>query len=276
MGRSLGPQAVAQCRALLAGEQEPVANTLAPAASDCAYGSDPRHRLDLYWQGAGGQGARPVVLFVHGGGFVLGDKGGAGEHWPNAHIGRWAARSGWLGAVMNYRLAPGHVWPAGSEDVALAVAWLRANVAAYGGDPERIVLLGTSAGSVHIAGYLRLCPDHAAQVRAAAMLSGIYGFTPLADRDELYYGSQEFYADRMPREAVVETDLPLFLACARFDPQRFQTEWVELMQARLERHGTLPWAHYANWHNHYTLAMHIGTRDTALAGALLSFFAEHT
>ena len=275
MGRTLGPQVLVQCRSLFAEEQERAASLLAPAASDCAYGNDPRQRLDLYREGASGEALRPVVLFVHGGGFVQGDKGGTGDAWANAHVGRWAARSGMLGAVMNYRLAPDHAWPAGSEDVALAVAWLQQNAASHGGDPRRIVLLGTSAGAVHIAGYLRLCADHASQVRAAAMLSGIYGFTPLEGRDELYYGAQDSYAERMPRDAVVETDLPLFLACARFDPVRFQAEWSGLMQARLARHGALPWAHFAAWQNHYTLAMHIGTRDTALADALLSFIAEH-
>ncbi|MFD2138191.1 alpha/beta hydrolase [Novosphingobium resinovorum] len=152
-----------------------------------------------------------MLLFVHGGGFLVGDKGGDGNGnggWANAHLGRWAAANGMLGAVMNYRLAPDETWPAGAEDVAAAVEWLQEHAAEHGGDPERIVLLGTSAGSVHIASFLKLRSDHAGMVRAAVLLSGLYGFTPLDERDMLYYGRQDAYAGRMPREAVVETALP--------------------------------------------------------------------
>ncbi|GAB7553466.1 carboxylesterase family protein [Novosphingobium sp. 11B] len=278
LGTRLGPDVVGAVRALYAPEQEPRAAALAPVASDCAYGPHLRNRLDLYREGEGGR-LRPVLLFVHGGGFLAGDKGGDGNGnggWANAHLGRWAAANGMLGAVMNYRLAPGEAWPAGAEDVAAAVTWLQEHAAEHGGDPERIVLLGTSAGSVHIAGFLKLRSDHAGMVRAAVLLSGLYGFTPLDERDMLYYGPQDAYAGRMPREAVVETALPLLLACAEFDPPRFQAEWAGLLQARLDRHGCLPRAHYASGHNHYSMAMHLGTADRRLSDEILTFISAHS
>lgn len=278
LGTRLGPDVVGAVRALYAPEQEPHAAALAPVARDCAYGAHPRNRLDLYREGESG-GLRPVLLFVHGGGFLVGDKGGDGNGnggWANAHLGRWAAVNGMLGAVMNYRLAPDETWPAGAEDVAAAVEWLQEHAAEHGGDPERIVLLGTSAGSVHIAGFLKLRSDHAGMVRAAVLLSGLYGFTPLDERDMLYYGPQDAYAGRMPRKAVVETALPLLLACAEFDPPRFQAEWAGLLQARLDRHGRLPRAHYASGHNHYSMAMHIGTADRRLSDEILTFISAHS
>lgn len=278
LGTRLGPDVVGVVRALYAPEQEPRATALASVAIDCAYGPHPRNRLDLYREGEGG-GARPVLLFVHGGGFLVGDKGGDGNGnggWANAHLGRWAAANGMLGAVMNYRLAPDETWPAGAEDVAAAVTWLQEHAAEHGGDPERIVLLGTSAGSVHIAGFLKLRSDHAGMVRAAVLLSGLYGFTPLDERDMLYYGPQDAYAGRMPRKAVVETALPLLLACAEFDPPRFQAEWAGLLQARLDRHGCLPRTHYASGHNHYSMAMHLGTADRRLSDEILTFISAHS
>lgn len=278
LGTRLGPDVVGAVRALYAPEQEPRAAALASVAIDCAYGPHPRNRLDLYREGEGG-GPRPVLLFVHGGGFLVGDKGGDGNGnggWANAHLGRWAAANGMLGAVMNYRLAPGETWPAGAEDVAAAVTWLQEHAAEHGGDPERIVLLGTSAGSVHIAGFLKLRSDHAEMVCAAVLLSGLYGFTPLDERDMLYYGPQDAYAGRMPREAVVETALPLLLACAEFDPPRFQAEWAGLLQARLDRHGSLPRTHYASGHNHYSMAMHLGTADRRLSDEILTFISAHS
>ncbi|GLK46530.1 MULTISPECIES: alpha/beta hydrolase [Novosphingobium] len=278
LGTRLGPDVVGAVRALYAPEQEPRAAALASVAIDCAYGPHPRNRLDLYREGEGG-GPRPVLLFVHGGGFLVGDKGGDGNGnggWANAHLGRWAAANGMLGAVMNYRLAPDETWPAGAEDVAAAVEWLQEHAAEHGGDPERIVLLGTSAGSVHIASFLKLRSDHAGMVRAAVLLSGLYGFTPLDERDMLYYGRQDAYAGRMPREAVVETALPLLLACAEFDPPRFQAEWAGLLQARLDRHGCLPRTHYASGHNHYSMAMHLGTADRRLSDEILTFISAHS
>ena len=270
MGTGLGPDVLTACRALFDAEQAVWAEAQPPVLRDAAYGPDARHRLDLYAEGAG-QG-RPVLLFVHGGGFVMGDKGDNG--WANASVGRWAARQGWVGAVMNYRLAPDHGWPAGAEDVDAAVAWLRANVAAHGGDPERIFVMGTSAGAVHVSGFLRHRPDHADLVRGAVLLSGLYGYEPIDLRDERYYGPADLYPARVPLEAVAGTALPLLVACAQYDPARFQGEFLGLMQDRLARHGTMPRAVILPGHNHYTMAMHIGTADRRLADEIARFVKD--
>ncbi|MBC2668823.1 alpha/beta hydrolase [Novosphingobium piscinae] len=269
LGRGLGPDVLERCRALYAPEQEPLAARVPVRSADCAYGSDPRHRLDLYGGDRRGDPV-PVVLFVHGGGFLKGDK--AADGWPNAAVGRWAAEQGWLGAVMNYRLAPEHVWPAGGEDVLAALDWLAAHAAEWGGDARRIVVLGTSAGAVHAAAAMQLRPDLA--VRGLVLLSGLYGYTPPDPRDLLYYGAAELYPARMPRAAVEATALPLLLACAEFDPPRFQAEFLGLMQARLDRHGSLPRTHFASGHNHYTMAMHLGTADRRLAEEVAGFVAQ--
>lgn len=270
MGRVLGPDTLARVYDLYRTEQEEHAARQRASVVDLPYGDDPRQVLDLYAPAA--PSGAPVLLWVHGGGFLRGEKASP-DHPFNAHVGRWAARSGMVGAVMNYRLAPGSTWPAGGEDVAAAVDRLRACAAEHGGDPERIVLMGTSAGSVHVATALRLRPD--LPVRAAVLLSGLYGFTPLDERDLLYYGAHDLYADRMPRDAVVETALPLFLSCAEFDPPRFQRETLALLSARLDRHGHMDRAHVASGHNHFSLAYHLGARDTRLADEVLSFIGEH-
>lgn len=273
MGTGLGPPVLAACRTLFDAEQSAHAAAQPPLARDCAYGPDSRHRLDLYAP-QGATGPAPVVLFVHGGGFLQGDK--AADGWANAAVGRMAARRGWLGAVMNYRLAPDHMWPEGAEDVAGAVDWLAANAAHCGGDPARIVLIGTSAGAVHVSGFLRLRPDHEGLVRGAVLLSGLYGYTPLDPRDERYYGPEADYAAKAPREAVASTTLPLLVACAEFDPPRFQAEWHALLGDRLTRHDRLPQAVLLSGHNHYTMAMHLGTSDTRLETVIAALIAEHT
>lgn len=273
MGQDLGPDVLEACRLLFASEQEALAAAVPVSARDLAYGPHERHRLDLYGKADGAP--KPVLLFVHGGGFVLGDKGGGAdaEGWPNAAVGRMAARRGWIGAVMNYRLAPDHLWPAGSEDVAAAVDYLRGAVAEHGGDPDRIVVMGTSAGAVHVSGFLKLCPDHASLVRGAVLLSGLYGCTALDPKDMRYYGAGD-YASMAPWDAVVETALPLLVACAQYDPARFQAEFLGLMQARLARHGSMPRASVMPGHNHYTMAMHLGTKDTRLEDEIAAFMED--
>jgi acetyl esterase/lipase len=270
MGQGLGPDTLAACRTVFDDEQRALAEAVPALARDIAYGPDARHRLDLY--GTPGDAPKPVLVFVHGGGFVLGDKGGA--EWPNASVGRMAAQRGWIGAVINYRLAPDHVWPAGSRDLGAALAWLRAHVADHGGDPARIILVGTSAGAVHIAGWLRLEPDHAAIARGAVLLSGLYGYTPIDGRDERYYGAAATYPAKAPLEAVATTRLPLLVACAEHDPDRFQAEFIGLMNDRRARHGTMPRAVIMTGHNHYSMAMHLGTADTRLADEIAAFIED--
>lgn len=274
MGTSLGPDVLTQCRALFDTEQSAFQAAVPVTQGDIAYGPHERHRLDIYAP-LDATGPAPVLVFVHGGGFLKGDKGSSGggaDAWPNANVGRMAAQAGFVGVVINYRLAPDHMWPAGAEDVAAVVAWLKVHVAQHGGDPDRIVLAGTSAGAVHVAGYLKLAGD--ADICGAVLLSGLYGYTPLDERDMLYYGDTALYPERMPMEAVAATNLPLFVACAEFDPPRFQAEFLGLMQDRLARHGATPRATIMTGHNHYTMPMHLGTADKRLADEICAFVRD--
>lgn len=270
-GRTLGPDVLDACRALFGAQQEALSCAVPAAARDLAYGPHERHRLDLY--GAARNARKPVLLFVHGGAFVGGDKGDPSDpaRWHNGAVGRVAARRGWIGAVMNYRLAPGHPWPAGAQDVGAAVDFLRAHAADHGGDPDRIVIMGTSAGAAHVGGFLRLRPDHADLVRGAILLSGLYGITPLEPKDEEYYGAADSACDKSPLEALASTPLPMMMACAQYDPARFQAEYLGLLQKRLTRHGALPCSMSLPGHNHYTIAMHLGTSDRRLEDSIAEF-----
>jgi len=112
----------------------------APGTREFAYGTDPKQRLDLVKPA--GVARAPVVLFVHGGGWSIGDKAhAAGDK------ARWANGKGWAFASANYRLVPNATVEQQAADVATAIAWLRANAAAQGLDPDRIVLMGHSAGA---------------------------------------------------------------------------------------------------------------------------------
>ena len=273
-GNEIGPASLEGVQALYDAEQRALAEQVRVTNSDMAYGDHSRQRLDVYAPQRT-SGRAPIFVWVHGGGFLRGDKGDS-ERWPNAHAGRFAARAGFLGVVINYRLAPDNQWPAGGADVGLVLDWLEAHAAQYGGDPDRIVVAGTSAGAVHVATHIQLRPDTPA--KGAVLLSGLYGITPYSDvRDLAYYGEDEsLHAGRAPLSAVVGTQMPLFVACSEFDPPRFQAETIGLLQRRLERHGRLPRSHIGSGHNHFSLAYHLGTSDTRLGDEIISFVDEVT
>lgn len=276
LGTKLGPEVLSECMALYRGMHCGASAPPAPTAADCEYGAHPRQRVDVYTPPSRSAGAaRPVLVWVHGGGFVRGEKRSP-DHPFNAHVGAFAARAGWVGVVMNYRLAPEFGWPAGGEDVGAVVDWLQLHAADYGGDAHNLFLAGTSAGAIHIATHLHLRGNsHGA--RGAVLLSGLYGATPLEGADRLYYGNDEsLHAARFPLPGVVSSDLPLLIACAEFDPTRFQVEWLSVLSELRNKRRRLPRAHFASGHNHYTLAMHIGTADTRLSDEIVQFVREHT
>lgn len=272
MGNEIGPASLQGVQALYDDEQRALAGRVPAAATDLAYGEHARQKLDVYTPIASNEAA-PIFVWLHGGGFLRGDKGDA-ERWPNAHVGRFAALAGFVGVVVNYRLAPESQWPSGREDLGLIFDWLRANAREFGGDPNRIVIAGTSAGAAHVASFFQLGRD--ADVRGAVLLSGLYGVGPYDDvRDRSYYGDDaSLHADRAPLSAVVATDVPLFVACCEFDPPKFQAETIGLLQRRLQRHGRLPRSYVASGHNHFSLAYHLGTSDRRVADELTAFVRE--
>lgn len=272
LGTELGPDTLPAVVALFDGEQRTQAAAFSATAVDLPYGAHERHRLDIYAPRDADK--RPVLLFVHGGGFLRGDKGDNGS-WQNANVARMAAQAGLVGVTINYRLAPDYPWPAGADDVAAAVRWVRTHIAQYGGDPDTIIVAGTSAGAAHVAGLIDRYPGEPG-VRGAILLSGVYGVTEASDmRDRAYYGENaEKHAAMMPLTSLVETELPLFVLASEFDPPRFQAEFIGLLQQRLARWGALPRAYLATGHNHYSLTYHLGTADRRVRDELLSFVAQ--
>lgn len=120
---------------------------------------------------------RPLVLFLHGGGFICGD---LDTH--DVMLRALANRSGALVISLAYRLAPEAPFPAGLEDTFAALTWLKANAQALGGDAHRIVVCGDSAGGNLAAAVCLLSrerdgPGIAGQVLFYPNLDGI-GDTP--------------------------------------------------------------------------------------------------
>ena len=121
---------------------------------DLPYGSAPTERLDLY-RPAGGQQSLPVVVWVHGGAWVGGDKSDIGFYL------RLLAVEGYACVAINYGLAPESNYPEPVRQTGLALAWLAEHATRYGLAPDRVVLAGSSAGAQIAAQYAAVVSDQA-------------------------------------------------------------------------------------------------------------------
>ncbi len=136
-----------------------------------AFGSDPLQRLDVYAP-VDAKNA-PVLVFFYGGGWHDGDRGGYG------FVGHAFAARGFVVVVPDYRKVPQVRFPAFVTDGEAALAWVRNNVAKFGGDPARIAVAGHSAGG-YIAAMLALEPGRVppGSIKALVGLAGPYDFYP--------------------------------------------------------------------------------------------------
>ncbi len=123
----------------------------------------------------------PVLLQVHGGGWIIGNKDQ--QAMPlMSHL----AERGWICVSINYRLSPRAMWPDHIVDVKRALAWIKANIADYGGDPEFVAITGGSAGG-HLCSLAALSPNEPSfqpgfedvdtSLQAAVPFYGVYDFT---------------------------------------------------------------------------------------------------
>jgi acetyl esterase/lipase len=147
------------------------------------YGPEAEHVLDIYRssQEPATTSLRPIVLFWHGGGWVSGSKR------QYRFVAEALVSRGYVAVLPAYRLHPRGKFPGFVEDAARAVVWARQHAAEMGGDPERIFLMGHSAGA-HIASllnfderYLQAAGGSSAWIRGFIGLSGPYDFLPIRE-----------------------------------------------------------------------------------------------
>ena len=180
---------------------------------------DNKGRLDLYVPERANRA--PVILSIHGGGLRQGDKSQQG------FVGQRFASAGNVTVVLNYRLSPSVTHPAHIEDIAAAVAWTKKNVAQYGGDPDKVFVIGHSAGG-YLAALLVLDPRYLAvhrlkprDVRGAVSVSGFFyvdrpGVAP--DRPKDTWGTEvATWKDASPAKYVRGNVPPLLLLYADGD-----------------------------------------------------------
>ncbi len=276
LGPVINPPATSEVMAPLLKEREPYVGVT--VQRDIAYGPDARHLLDVFTPVAAATGPRPVFMFVHGGAFVRGDRRSppGGPFYDN--VMTWAARNGFVGVNITYRLAPQHTWPAGAQDVGSAVKWVHDNVARFGGDPTRVFLMGHSAGTIHVATYVahpafQQVPGGG--LAGALLLSGLYEFTEALmagdGGNKVYYGNDPaLWLQRSSKAGLLATRTPLWLGYAELDPPGFVQQALDL-NASLCAAGRCPPFKRFDGHSHMSEIFSIDTVDTAVADAILAF-----
>ncbi|GGD26816.1 hypothetical protein GCM10010915_03560 [Microbacterium faecale] len=246
---------------------------------DIAYGLHERHVLDVYSPAPpASPGGRPVVVFVHGGGFVAGNKGSDDSPF-GTNIGVWAVRHGLVAVGINYRLAPEASWPDGADDIAAALEWVRDEIGSFGGSADSAFLIGQSAGAMHVADYLgrasRVAPP--LELVGAALISCLYDVGSAADlpMHRAYWGDElSRWADMGSLSTVIETTTPLFLAVAEFDEPQFLAHALTMAQQWTDTHGTFAPLHLVPGENHLSTVYRLGSTDDILGPPLLTFISE--
>jgi acetyl esterase/lipase len=170
-------------------------------------------RMDIFYPGT--PGPHPVVLCIHGGGWISGSKE---EYAP---VAEEFARRGFAGAACEYRLAPLYPFPAAVQDVRAAVRFLRQEADALGTRPDAVFAFGNSAGG-HLSSFLALSPEPTERVNAAVNVSGL---TDLTNPDEQhapiahdflqqfvgapYVGNEERWIEASPYHNIIADAAPV-------------------------------------------------------------------
>ena len=243
---------------------------------DVAYGSDPRQRLDVFR--CGERGPLPMVIFVHGGAFVDGDRNRTAEVYSNVLY--YFARHGVLGVNMEYRLAPEHRYPSGSQDVALAVQWARRHAAEHGGDPDRIFIIGHSAGAAHAGSYAydrRLQPAAGPGIAGLVVLSGrvraeMLAENPNARKVEAYYGSDPaMQADASAVTHVSADSVATMIGVGEYENPLLDVHCAELYHRLSAAKRRAPRFVWLAGHNHTSVIAHFNTAEDRLGREILEF-----
>lgn len=182
------------------------------AAKDIAYGTEAGQLLDVYTHSD--IPSKGVIVFVHGGYWDTGSK----NDYP--FLADSLTEQGYTTIAVGYRLVPTVTFPVYVEDVALAVKWTVDNISQYGGNTEKIFLMGHSAGA-HIAAlvsfderYLQSQELSSNTIDGFIGLAGPYNFLPVSPDDVrsiAALGPLETYPDTQPINFVDRSDPPAFL-----------------------------------------------------------------
>ncbi|WP_201617562.1 alpha/beta hydrolase [Psychrobacter urativorans] len=211
------------------------------------YGDAPLQDLDMYYPKPLAQAMQtqaqesisesyPMVVFVHGGSWESGSK----EDY--AFVGQSLAQAGYITAVINYRKAPEHVYPDYVEDTAKAIAWSHDNAANFHADPQRLAVVGHSAGAFNMMAAVSNSDFLAPYGISPKDISAVIGIAGPYSYDFRKYGSSSAFANDvtpdevMPDRHIKGTQPPYLLLTAENDKTVYDQNTINMTKA-LRKYG---------------------------------------
>jgi acetyl esterase/lipase len=281
LGRKFDPEVLQATYAIYRPVQERAPKDAVEVHRELAYGEHARHRLDIHAP-VSRPAKAPIVIYFHGGGYVSGERSPIpGLIYDN--VATFFARHGMIGVNATYRLAPEYKWPSGGADVGAAVVWLRENVSRFGGDPDRIFIMGQSAGGTHVATWTFIPQVHGPlgpRVAGTILLSSVLGpcdpeyspERPIAPHRLAYFGEDESqWAAMNPINHVKAGHPPVFISVTEFDPPPLQWSSPALLAALYRCDRKMPWFMHNRDHNHVSPAMQINAAFDDIGPEILAF-----
>lgn len=242
-----------------------------------SYGQSPRQALDLYLP-QDGRRDRAVLVFVHGGAFVEGERNRSDEIYSN--ILYYFSRAGLVGVNMGYRLADEARYPEASMDVGAVLRWVREHADELGVNPAALFLMGHSAGGAHVGSYAYDRRVHGPGGHGLAGLIIVSGRVradnrsdnPNAAKVEAYYGPDASrYNDVSPVSHVNAGSVATFIAMAEFENPLLDVYCLELAHRLAAAKGRAPPIMWLRGHNHTSIIGHINTAEDRLGQGILAF-----
>ena len=187
---------------------------------DLPYGNDPQQRLDVYMPAQAK--AAPIIFMVHGGAWMIGDKGAAA--FVSNKIARWLPK-GYILVSSNYRMSRQPNPLDQADDIARALAFVQTKAPSWGGDPARVLLLGHSAGA-HLVSLLAADPRIVTSKGGTPWLgtivldSAAYDLVEIMQRkhpriyDRAFGKDPAFWTDASPYRRLTVAPAPMFLVCS--------------------------------------------------------------
>lgn len=229
-----------------------------------------KHKLDIYFKK--GLQRAPVFFFIHGGAWRSGDRS------LYRALGNRFASEGIVTVAPSYRLSPKNPHPAQIDDVAAAFAWVVAHIQDYGGDPNRIVVGGHSAGG-HLAALLTLAPKHLARyglsqknIRGAIALSGVYDVT--TGLESTFGRDKDVQRDASPLMQVQAPAPPFLITYCQWDYLRLPQQAQEFHSA-LQQKGVASELIYVPGESHISEIVRVTRPDDVTGRAILRFIRQH-
>jgi acetyl esterase/lipase len=223
-----------------------------------SFGTDERQKLDVYLPGDTGAAGMPVLVFFHGGYWVLGHKDTLGFMAPPITLAPAILVTG------GYRLAPAAKYPAQVDDCRSVLKWTFENIAQFGGDPDRIFVGGHSAGG-HLASLITLQRGHLAEfklprdiIKGCFPVSGVFDVSdsPL-ERQEALLSSPDQAREASPLYNTAGNSVPFFLEIGGNDFPNLRVQHPAIIKALKSEAGRVEEMERLG-HNHFEISLDHG------------------